>query len=127
MVVRRRPDLVRAHVAVEGGGGPIDELTPSGGEPSSHDALIDEELRAYAQVPSLTVLGDFLDIDDLWTVFSDSSKRFAEQVAERGGIADVLDLPARGVTGNTHVPMFDRNSAQVLDLILAWVETRSGI
>ena len=69
MVVRRRPDLVRAHIAVEGGGGPIDALTPSGGSAATFDAAMNAEPREFARVPSLTVLGDYLDLDELWSVF----------------------------------------------------------
>jgi pimeloyl-ACP methyl ester carboxylesterase len=123
MLVRQRPELVRAHVAVEGGGGPIDELSPSGGVANgSLDARVESELCEYAKVPSLTVLGDNFSQDPLWSLFRQSSERFANLVSERGGRADVLDLPELGETGNTHVPMLDRNSHRVFDLIATWLE-----
>jgi hypothetical protein len=129
MLVRQRPDLVKAHVAVEGGGGPLDGFSPSG--PQEHDsgaaAVLEGELREYAKVPSLTVLCDYLELDPLWSRFRQSSEQFARRVSERGGLADVLDLPAVGEKGNTHVPMIDRNSAAVFDLIVDWLETRCGI
>ena len=125
-VVRARPELVIAHVAVEGPGSPMDGMGPSpvdadglaGGEP------IENELRWYANVPSLAVFGDYVDRDELWTVFRASCRRFADDVAARGGVAEVLDLPAAGVTGNTHVPMCDRNAADVAGRIADWVSAR---
>jgi hypothetical protein len=38
--------------------------------------------------------------------------------------ADVtwIDLPARGIAGNTHLLMFDDNAAQLLDIITDWLD-----
>jgi hypothetical protein len=41
----------------------------------------------------------------------------AEAIVAAGGKADVLDLPAAGVKGNTHMLMVDRNSDEVAKLI----------
>ena len=34
-----------------------------------------------------------------------------------------LDLPARGITGNSHFPMMDGNSDQVARLVEDWLRT----
>jgi len=44
----------------------------------------------------------------------------AKVVAE-GGRVDTLDLPARGIHGNSHMLMMDRNSDQVAGLIQDWL------
>jgi hypothetical protein len=38
-----------------------------------------------------------------------------------GGIVDHLDLPARGMGGNSHMLMMDRNSDQIAALIQEWI------
>jgi hypothetical protein len=38
-----------------------------------------------------------------------------------GGKADVLDLPAMGIKGNTHMLMMDRNSDEVAKLVHDWI------
>lgn len=127
-VVRLRPDLVVAHIAVEGPGSPVDELgaSPPDGEPSNGGDARDGELRWYAKVPSLAVFGDNIDRDTLWPVFRASCEAFAADVSSRGGLAEVLDLPALGVKGNTHLLMSDRNAAEVCERIRAWVSARLG-
>jgi hypothetical protein len=36
-----------------------------------------------------------------------------------------MDLPARGISGNSHFPMMDRNSDQVAEMVQAWMERQS--
>jgi hypothetical protein len=38
--------------------------------------------------------------------------------------ADLLDLPAEGIRGNSHNPMMDTNSDEVAGLILDWLAAR---
>lgn len=35
----------------------------------------------------------------------------------RGGKAELLNLPAQGLRGNTHIPLTDRNNRDVADLL----------
>ena len=49
---------------------------------------------------------------------------FAADVSARGGVAEVLDLPAVGIRGNTHLLMCDRNTADVCARIFAWLSDR---
>jgi hypothetical protein len=41
----------------------------------------------------------------------------------RGGRAELIDLPAIGITGNTHYPMQDLNNVAVADVISKWLAT----
>lgn len=55
--------------------------------------------------------GDFLDGHAAWTEIS--------RVYEEGALgAEVVSLPAVGIRGNSHFPMCDKNSDEVIDFIL---------
>jgi hypothetical protein len=41
-----------------------------------------------------------------------------------GGNATLLPLPTIGITGNTHFPMSDLNSAQVADVLSNWLREK---
>jgi hypothetical protein len=41
-----------------------------------------------------------------------------------GGTADLLDLPARGIYGNSHMLMMDRNSDEVAGLVQTWMAAK---
>jgi hypothetical protein len=42
-------------------------------------------------------------------------------VARSGTTAGVLDLPARGVPGNSHIPMMDDNNDDIARLVATWI------
>ena len=99
---RARPDKVRAIVAVEPSGAP---------DPAATD------LAAVRDVPHLFVWGDFIEGHPNWTISRDAVDRYAAAL----GRASVLDLPARGIRGNSHFPMMDDNSDAVAALVLDWL------
>jgi 4-carboxymuconolactone decarboxylase len=43
-----------------------------------------------------------------------------------GGDAEMLAPPERGIRGNSHMIMQDRNSLQIADLILQWIDAHAG-
>jgi len=45
-------------------------------------------------------------------------------VQAAGGSVDVVNLPERGIKGNSHMLMMDKNNAQIADLIQAWLVTK---
>jgi hypothetical protein len=45
-----------------------------------------------------------------------------EQVKAAGGDATMMHLPKYGQFGNSHMLMQDKNSNQVADLILKWID-----
>jgi pimeloyl-ACP methyl ester carboxylesterase len=103
------PDLVRAVISVE----------PSGVPP-------DVDVAPLRQVPHLVVLGDYIDQSPLWRSLVPNVQRHMAALFEQGGVAEVMDLPATGIAGNSHFPMMDRNSDQVAALVLAWMQ-RQGL
>ena len=99
------PDRVKGVIAVE----------PSGAPPPG------PALAAFAGIPVLIVWGDFLDTHAVWRRQVPTSRRFADDVTARGGSVEWLHLPAKGLSGNSHMIMMDTNSDQVADLIQDWM------
>ncbi|MDH5858855.1 alpha/beta fold hydrolase [Lampropedia aestuarii] len=92
------PERVRAVVALE---------------PSS---VPDCDAGSY-QVPTLIVLGDYIDGDARWPRMRERILRFAK----RNPCVHILPLPARGLHGNSHMLMMDRNHLQIADLVHDWL------
>jgi len=84
------------------------------------------QLGTLAKIPTLVMFGDHLDGGQggpaNWQQSYESCQKFVEQVNGAGGDAEMMYLPARGIKGNSHMLMQDRNNAQLADLILAWID-----
>jgi pimeloyl-ACP methyl ester carboxylesterase len=104
---QERPDKVRALVLVE----------PA----AVGDAA---KVAALRNVPVLMVYGDYIAQDSRWPTIRGNGVRFAEAVRAAGGSVDVVDLPERGVRGNSHMVMMDRNGDQVAGLIQEWLASK---
>lgn len=102
----QQPDLVRGIVAVE--------LT-------AVPNLAKLDAAALARVPHLLIWGDNLQGSDYWRKTRAAADGYAAALQERGGRADILDLPAQGMTGNTHQVMMDRNGEAVAGLVADWI------
>jgi pimeloyl-ACP methyl ester carboxylesterase len=102
------PDKVRAVVAIEPSG------TPSAGTDAS-------PLRG---VPHLIVWGDHFSQSPFWQQIRGNVERWAGAIRDAGGTADIMDLPARGLHGNSHMMMMDTNSDEVAGRIQAWIAQR---
>ena len=105
-VAARRPDLIRATVAVE---------------PSGFPVHYPEELGAC---PGLVVLGDHLDRVPLFVRLRKQLDQHVAAVAEQGGTVRILDLPEAGITGNSHMIMMDDNAEEIAGMILDWLRER---
>jgi hypothetical protein len=100
------PDKIKALVAVEPSGAP---------DPAKVD------LAKLKGVPHLFVWGDYLDKNPAWPRLVAAPNRYREALAAAGVNADVYDLPAMGIKGNTHMLMMDRNSDDVAKLVNEWL------
>ena len=99
----RRPDLLKAVVAIEPSGAP-------------------QELPQGPACPAyLMVWGDHVHEHPVWRQYRARVDEHQQQLSAIGAQAETLDLPQRGIAGNSHFPMLDRNSDQVLDGILHWL------
>lgn len=98
----RLPDLVKRVVAVEPGGVPV--------QPNFRHLP-----------PHLLVWGDFIDESGThWQRYRAQADAYVSLVEGLAPVT-VLDLPSLGITGNSHFPMMDDNSDQVLSLICDWL------
>jgi hypothetical protein len=92
-----------------------------------------EQIATLAKIPTLVIFGDHLgDVTKpfSWQGALDSCNTFITQLKKAGGDAQMMHLPALGIKGNSHMLMQDKNSNQLADLLIAWidrhVEKRSG-
>ena len=104
-VAQARPDKVKALVAVE----------PANAGDINQAAVL-------RNVPILTVYGDYIDQDARWPKIRSIGVKFIEAVRAAGGKGDIVDLPAIGIRGNSHMMMMDRNNAEIASLIQQWLE-----
>lgn len=100
------PDKVKALVAVEPSGAP---------DPGKVD------LAKLKGVPHLIVWGDYFDKHAVWQKLMQGPTRYREALVAAGGKADVFDLPAMGIKGNTHMLMMDRNSDEIAMRVQDWL------
>ena len=101
------PDKVRALVLVE---------------PASIGLA--EKVAALRGIPVLMIFGDYIADDARWPTIRANGIAFAEAVRAAGGSVEVVDLPERGMRGNSHMIMMDRNSDQVAELVQDWLAGR---
>jgi pimeloyl-ACP methyl ester carboxylesterase len=100
-------------------------LVEPGGCPGRYT---DAQVATFAKIPILVVFGDHIAETTegvrafTWQAPFDGCKAFVARVTAAGGDAQMLSLPEKGVRGNSHVPMQDRNNLKVADLILAWLD-----
>ena len=84
------------------------------------------EIATIAKIPTLVMFGDHLaDVQGgpaNWNQSYESCNKFVQQVKDKGGDAEMMYLPKMGIKGNSHMLMQDRNSNQLADLILTWID-----
>ena len=84
----------------------------------------DAEAAKLRDVPTLLVYGDYVDADPRWSVIRRNARAFSDAVRAAGGSVEDVDLPARGIRGNSHMLMMDRNSDAVAALVQDWLAAR---
>jgi hypothetical protein len=72
-------------------------------------------------MPLLLVYGDYIDQDPRWVAYRKAALAYVDGMRAAGGKADVVSLPERGIKGNSHMLMMDKNNRAVLDVIAKWL------
>jgi pimeloyl-ACP methyl ester carboxylesterase len=103
------PGRVRALVLVEPAG--FGETTP-------------EALAALRDIPVLALYGDFIEQDGRWPAIRQRGLDFYAKLRAAGGSVDVVALPERGIMGNSHMMMMDRNNRAVAQVVQDWLAAR---
>jgi pimeloyl-ACP methyl ester carboxylesterase len=108
-LVRKRANLVRAFITVEGG---CDKFSA------------DDAKNFFAKVPTLSLWGDN-SIGAKDTVNGDDRRNgclaAVNAIKAAGGRASLLMLPDIGIKGNSHMMMMDKNNLQLADVLLKWI------
>ena len=85
------------------------------------------QIATLAKIPTLVMFGDHLgDVQGgpaNWAQSYDSCEKYVQRITDAGGDAVMMYLPKRGIKGNSHMLMQDRNSLQLADLIIDWIDT----
>jgi pimeloyl-ACP methyl ester carboxylesterase len=89
-------------------------------------ALTPQQISNLAKIPTLIVFGDHLgdvpSMPKMWPERLEGCQKFVDQMNAAGGDATMMHLPKYGQFGNSHMLMQDKNSNQVADLILKWID-----
>ena len=83
------------------------------------------QLATLAKIPTLIMFGDHLgDVQGpfSWVDALASCNTFVDQLKKAGGDAQMMYLPALGIKGNSHMLMQDKNSNQLADLLIGWID-----
>ncbi len=89
-----------------------------------------EQIAALAKVPILVVFGDHRDTPTglptlpTWQERFEACQAMIGRLKAVGGQAEMLNPPERGIRGNSHMIMQDKNHLQIADLILQWIAER---
>ncbi|HEY4374940.1 MAG TPA: esterase [Burkholderiales bacterium] len=107
-VAQARPDKVKALVLAE----------PAGTGDMANAA-------ALKNTPILTVYGDNIEQDARWpTIRKNVTVDFYDRIRAAGGKPEVINLPERGIRGNSHMMMMDHNNQQVAGVIQDWLKSK---
>jgi hypothetical protein len=84
------------------------------------------QIATLAKIPTLVMFGDHLgDVQGgiaNWAQSLEGCEKYVQRVKDAGGDAVMMHLPKMGIKGNSHMLMQDRNSLQLADLILDWID-----
>lgn len=97
------------------------------------DLLSEQDFAMLTEIPIQLVYGDNIQSRptailgmELWRTNIEYAKQFVGEINRRGGKADLLLLPERGIFGNTHFPMSDLNNVAVADELFNYL-SRHGL
>jgi pimeloyl-ACP methyl ester carboxylesterase len=88
----------------------------------------DQQIGTLAAVPVLVVFGDYRDTPTglptlpTWQARYEACQAMIGRLKGAGGQAEMLAPPDRGIRGNSHMIMQDKNHLQIADLILQWID-----
>ena len=79
---------------------------------------------ALAGLPVLAVYGDHIGRDERWPTIRARTETYFAAARKAGALVELLDLPARGIAGNSHMLMMEDNNADIALLIHRWLQRR---
>lgn len=113
---------------------PADEMPSSIPTPANDAANISlsqpielDKFMALTRIPIVILYGDNIPADsehwafNRWYERVQVAKKWAETVNKHGGDASVIQLPEKGIYGNSHFMFAERNNLQIADLLEQWL------
>jgi hypothetical protein len=87
----------------------------------------DAEIGRLARIPTLVVFGDYLPVETglggvTWQQRLEGCRAYAGRIRAAGGRIEVLATAERGIRGNSHMLMQDRNNLEIADIVLKWID-----
>jgi hypothetical protein len=92
-------------------------------EPAACPAA-NEDMQPYTKMPVLVLFGDYVELSPRWAPRLKACKEFVQAANKAGGQVELIALPDIGYHGNSHMLMQDRNSLEIADWLLAWMDHR---
>lgn len=80
------------------------------------------DLTPYLKVPIMVLWGDYVDLAPRWSPRLKGCREFAQAATKAGGRVENIVLPEIGRKGNSHMLMQDRDSLEIADWLLAWID-----
>jgi len=102
----QRPDLVAGLVAIEPAG------FPTAPPPA-----------ALAGTPMLLLMGDYLDQSVFWRGLAAGTAALAASLRNVSAAVTEWHLPSMGISGNSHMPMMDDNSDDLVVRLSDWIRS----
>jgi len=99
-------------------------LVEPGSCPSTYTA---DQIKELTTMPILIVFGDHratatgIPALPTWQERFEMCQALIDRIKSAGGQAEMLAAPDRGIRGNSHMIMQDKNNLQIADLILKWM------
>lgn len=112
---RRWPAQVASVVALEPSGAP------------SANPIGDDRAPNQTSPPHLVLWGDYIESHGVWRGYRASVTEYLTDVSASGIQVNQIDLPASGVTGNSHFPMLDRNSDDLATEVIRWLASTAVV
>ena len=103
-----------------------------GGELSARGVPI-ETFKKLTKIPIVIYYGDYIPKETVpdnpgkeqWRAALEMAKKWTIVVNQHGGDVTLVQLPEKGLIGNTHFPMSDLNNKKVADLMNQWLTTKN--
>jgi pimeloyl-ACP methyl ester carboxylesterase len=90
-------------------------------EPGACPAATDD-MAPYENMPILVLFGDYVGLSPRWSPRLKGCREFVQAATKAGARAELVVLPEVGFHGNSHMLMQDRNSREIADWLLAWID-----
>jgi len=109
-LLQARPDLFKALINLE------QAFIAADSEPATVSAFA----ALVGNRPFLSVYADYI-AERGQTARKELSQAITDAIAAQGGVAGFIDLPAQGISGNTHLMMQDDNNDMIAGQIIDWL------